>query len=112
MVSIALIICLIGVATLIAYPTNSTYFYFAIACIALSFGGTITVFPSLVSDFFGINNLTQNYGLIYLGFGIGSLIGLDYRFSFWRLRRNLQRDAGTADGLVSDVIKHTRAQSK
>ncbi|HCW46471.1 MAG TPA: oxalate/formate antiport family MFS transporter, partial [Erwiniaceae bacterium] len=40
-----------------------------------SFGGTITVYPSLVSDFFGLNNLTKNYGVIYLGFGIGSVLG-------------------------------------
>jgi OFA family oxalate/formate antiporter-like MFS transporter len=33
------------------------------------------VYPSLVSDFFGLNNLTKNYGVIYLGFGIGSIIG-------------------------------------
>ena len=31
--------------------------------------------PSLVSDFFGLNNLTKNYGVIYLGFGLGSIIG-------------------------------------
>ena len=30
---------------------------------------------SLVSDFFGLNNLTKNYGVIYLGFGLGSIIG-------------------------------------
>ncbi|MGQ5485456.1 hypothetical protein ACIPOR_08440 [Photobacterium damselae subsp. piscicida] len=47
----------------------------AVACIAFSFGGTITVFPSLVSDFFGLNNLAKNYGLIYLDFGIGSFVG-------------------------------------
>ncbi|BBC39242.1 putative MFS-type transporter YhjX [Photobacterium damselae subsp. piscicida] len=50
-------------------------FYVAVACIAFSFGGTITVFPSLVSDFFGLNNLAKNYGLIYLDFGIGSFVG-------------------------------------
>ena len=33
------------------------------------------MFPSLVSDFFGLNNLTKNYGLLYLGFGIGSVLG-------------------------------------
>ena len=50
-------------------------FFFAVACIAFSFGGSITVFPSLVSDFFGLNNLTKNYGVIYLGFGVGSILG-------------------------------------
>ena len=39
------------------------------------FRSTITVFPSLVSEFFGLNNLAKNYGVIYLGFGIGSICG-------------------------------------
>lgn len=33
------------------------------------------LFPSLVSEFFGLNNLAKNYGVIYLGFGIGSIFG-------------------------------------
>ncbi|MBD1577340.1 MULTISPECIES: MFS transporter [Vibrio] len=74
-VSIAVIVCLAGVLALRFMSLNEMSFYFAVACVAFSFGGTITVFPSLVSDFFGLNNLTQNYGVIYLGFGIGSLIG-------------------------------------
>ncbi len=47
----------------------------AIACVAFNFGGTITAFPSLVSEFFGLKNLAKNYGVIYLGFGIGSIFG-------------------------------------
>ena len=54
---------------------TSVSFFVAVACVAFSFGGTITVYPSLVSDFFGLNNLTKNYGVIYLGFGLGSIIG-------------------------------------
>jgi OFA family oxalate/formate antiporter-like MFS transporter len=56
-------------------PLNATTFFAAIACVAFNFGGTITVFPSLVSEFFGLNNLAKNYGVIYLGFGIGSICG-------------------------------------
>ena len=54
---------------------NALTFFAAIACVAFNFGGTITVFPSLVSEFFGLNNLAKNYGVIYLGFGIGSICG-------------------------------------
>ncbi|CAG9295734.1 L-lactate MFS transporter [Celerinatantimonas diazotrophica] len=72
-VSIALVLSLFGIALLLFHTSGSMSFYLAIACIAFSFGGTITVFPSLVSDFFGMTNLTKNYGAIYLGFGIGSL---------------------------------------
>ncbi|MFM2486566.1 OFA family MFS transporter [Celerinatantimonas yamalensis] len=72
-VSIALVLSLIGISLLLFGATSDVSFYIAIGCIAFSFGGTITVFPSLVSDLFGMNNLTKNYGAIYLGFGLGSL---------------------------------------
>lgn len=74
-VSIALLACLLGIAVLLFMPMNMNNFYVAVACIAFSFGGTITVYPSLVSDFFGLNNMAKNYGVIYLGFGLGSLLG-------------------------------------
>ncbi|MTH45475.1 L-lactate MFS transporter [Intestinirhabdus alba] len=68
-------ISLIGMAALLFAPLNELTFFAAIACVAFNFGGTITVFPSLVSEFFGLNNLAKNYGVIYLGFGIGSICG-------------------------------------
>lgn len=74
-ITIAQIAALAGMLTLLFVPLNATLFFLAIACVAFSFGGTITVYPSLVSDFFGLNNLTKNYGVIYLGFGIGSIVG-------------------------------------
>ncbi|KEA53075.1 membrane protein [Mangrovibacter sp. MFB070] len=69
------IIALVGMAALLFAPLNAVTFFVAIACVAFNFGGTITVYPSLVSDFFGLNNLAKNYGVIYLGFGIGSICG-------------------------------------
>ncbi len=63
-------------AALLFAPLNAVTFFAAIACVAFNFGGTITVFPSLVSEFFGLNNLAKNYGVIYLGFGIGRIRGL------------------------------------
>lgn len=74
-ISLAQIVSLVGMAILLFTHMNETTFFISIACVAFSFGGTITVYPSLVSDFFGLNNLTKNYGLIYLGFGIGSVMG-------------------------------------
>src|SRR5699024_1061832 len=56
-------------------PLNAATFFAAIACVAFNFGGTITVFPSLVRVFFGLNNLAKNYGVIYLGLGMGSICG-------------------------------------
>ncbi|MCG7368341.1 MFS transporter [Pantoea sp. ACRSH] len=74
-ISLAQIVSLAGMSILLFTRMNETTFFLSIACVAFSFGGTITVFPSLVSDFFGLNNLTKNYGLLYLGFGIGSVLG-------------------------------------
>lgn len=74
-ITIGQVISLVGMAALLFAPLNALTFFAAIACVAFNFGGTITVFPSLVSEFFGLNNLAKNYGVIYLGFGIGSICG-------------------------------------
>lgn len=74
-ISIAQVVSLIGMSILLFTNMSEVTFFASIACVAFSFGGTITVYPSLVSDFFGLNNLTKNYGLLYLGFGIGSVLG-------------------------------------
>ena len=74
-ITIGQVISLVGMAALLFAPLNALSFFAAIACVAFNFGGTITVFPSLVSEFFGLNNLAKNYGVIYLGFGIGSICG-------------------------------------
>jgi OFA family oxalate/formate antiporter-like MFS transporter len=74
-ITLGQVVSLIGMAGLLFAPLNEVSFFAAIACVAFNFGGTITVFPSLVSEFFGLNNLAKNYGVIYLGFGIGSICG-------------------------------------
>ncbi|MFK8259942.1 oxalate/formate antiport family MFS transporter [Erwinia sp. AnSW2-5] len=74
-ITLAQVVSMVGMSILLFSHMNESSFFIAIACVAFSFGGTITVYPSLVSDFFGLNNLTKNYGVIYLGFGIGSVMG-------------------------------------
>ncbi len=58
-ITIGQVISLVGMAALLFAPLNAVTFFAAIACVAFNFGGTITVFPSLVSEFFGLNNLTR-----------------------------------------------------
>ncbi len=74
-ITLGQVISLVGMAALLFAPLNAMTFFAAIACVAFNFGGNLTVFPSLVSEFFGLNNLAKNYGVIYLGFGIGSICG-------------------------------------
>lgn len=55
-ITIGQVVSLVGMAALLFAPLNEATFFAAIACVAFNFGGTITVFPSLVSEFFGLNN--------------------------------------------------------
>ncbi len=74
-VGLALLVCAAGVGMLRFMPLDQYSFYLSVACVAFSFGGAITVFPTLMSDYFGMNHLSQNYGFMYLGFGVGSFMG-------------------------------------
>lgn len=65
----------IAVAVLSFVPLNFPIFFACVATIAFCFGGNITVFPAIVSDFFGLKNQSKNYGVIYQGFGLGALSG-------------------------------------
>lgn len=71
-----------AIMLLTVLPVTTITFFAAVALIAFSFGGTLTIYPSLISDYFGIRNLAKNYGLLYLGFGLGSLFGYAAAFIF------------------------------
>ena len=68
-------VTLLSVFTLSFFTLTFTNFFLCVASIAFCFGGNITVFPTIIGDFFGINNQTKNYGLVYQGFGLGALGG-------------------------------------
>lgn len=76
------VLSLIAIILFVAIPLTPTLFFAAIALIAFSFGGTLTIYPSIMGDFFGIRNLAKNYGMLYLGFGIGSLFGYVLAYVF------------------------------
>lgn len=69
------LICFLGIALLSFVNMHEWLFFAALACVAFNFGGHLTTYPPLVAEFFGINSVTKNYGVIYLGFGIGSFLG-------------------------------------
>ncbi|PKG23067.1 L-lactate MFS transporter [Niallia nealsonii] len=74
-VSGALFVTAIAVTVLSTVTLNFPIFFACVAAIAFCFGGNITVFPTIVADFFGLKNQSKNYGVIYQGFGIGALAG-------------------------------------
>ncbi len=76
------VLSLLAMLMLLLLPLDLYTLYAALALVAFSFGGTLTIYPSIISDYFGIRNLAKNYGLLYLGFGIGSLSGYLIAFIF------------------------------
>lgn len=46
-----------------------------IAVVGFTFGGMLTVFPSITASFYGIKNLGLNYGLVITAWGIGGVFG-------------------------------------
>lgn len=75
LVGATLTITAIAMLVLSFASLNYGLFFVSVAAIAFCFGGNITVFPAIVSDFFGLKNHNKNYGIVYQGFGIGALSG-------------------------------------
>ncbi|WP_055069668.1 L-lactate MFS transporter [Clostridium massiliamazoniense] len=71
----AFLLMFIGIIILLFVPLSMTTFTVSIALIAFAFGGNLTIFPAIVSEYFGLTNHSKNYGVIYQGFGIGGLLG-------------------------------------
>lgn len=43
--------------------------------IAFCFGGFLSVFPTITSEYYGTKNLGANYGVIYQAYGVSALLG-------------------------------------
>ncbi len=56
-------------------PLNLTLYYISLIGVAFSFGGFLSVFPAITSEFYGIRNLGANYGVIFQAYGIAALFG-------------------------------------
>ncbi|MED4405722.1 MULTISPECIES: L-lactate MFS transporter [Heyndrickxia] len=74
-VSGTLLATAVAVSILSYAHLNFALFFICVAAIAFGFGGNVTVFPAIISDFFGLKNQSANYSVIYQGFGIGALSG-------------------------------------
>ncbi|AJI95102.1 major Facilitator Superfamily protein [Yersinia ruckeri] len=74
-ITFTLLVTTLAVCVLSFAPLTHSLFFLCVGAIAFCFGGNITVFPAIVSDFFGLKNHSKNYGVIYQGFGLGALAG-------------------------------------
>ena len=51
------------------------YIYILAVIIGLCFGGFLAVYPPATADFFGARDFSINYGLVFLGYGMGCFLG-------------------------------------
>lgn len=49
--------------------------YLGSALIGFNFGGNFALFPTLTADTFGAGNIGQNYGWVFLAYGVGGIFG-------------------------------------
>lgn len=63
--------------TLVLLAVSSSVPGFAVGMcgIGLSFGGIMGVFPSIVSEKFGVRYFGVNYGIMFIGYSIGAFFG-------------------------------------
>ena len=73
----ALVIALIGLATLYICAATGSILLFAIGLmlIGICFGTFIGVFPGFCTDQFGTKNNTVNYGIMWIGFSAAGIVG-------------------------------------
>ena len=74
--SLILLMVINGVSMLML--TQATTLPFFIVCVVLvgfSFGGLLVVFAPMVRMIFGSRFYNRNYGLIFIGYGIGAFVG-------------------------------------
>ncbi|MDF2534910.1 MAG: transporter [Bacillales bacterium] len=72
-IAVSLFITAAAALVLSELRLNFALFFICVSSVAFCFGGNITIFPTIVSEFFGLKNQSRNYGIIYQGFGIGGL---------------------------------------
>lgn len=60
-----------------------SYFILCICLVGFSFGGLLVVFAPIVKTVFGTKFYNRNYGLIFIGYGIGAFVGPKISASFY-----------------------------
>ena len=68
--------CIVSAVCLFLMPSiigaKSVFFLFVAVGIAFwQYGGGLSLMPSFVADFFGPKNLGFNYGIVFIGWGLG-----------------------------------------
>lgn len=82
--SLILVLLINGISMLMLTIAHSyIYFILCIALVGFSFGGLLVVFAPMIKIIFGSKYYNRNYGLIFIGYGIGAFIGPKISASFY-----------------------------
>lgn len=82
--SLILVLLINGISMLMLTMAHSyAYFILCIALVGFSFGGLLVVFAPMVKIIFGSRYYNRNYGLIFIGYGIGAFVGPKISASFF-----------------------------
>ena len=91
--------CLIqGIVMLVFYKMGASKIGLIVgACIiGFNFGGNFALFPVATADFFGNKNVGQNYGWVFLAYGVAGIVGPQVAGFF----KAAAKDATTLDASV------------
>ena len=74
--SVLVVFVLLGLAMTFMSIISMTYITFLLATcvIGFCFGGTAALFPTITAEWFGTKNVGNNYGAIFLFYGVAALI--------------------------------------
>ncbi|MGN0990891.1 MAG: OFA family MFS transporter [Candidatus Ventricola sp.] len=82
--SLILVLVLNGLSMCMLTAAHTLPYFIACIClVGFSFGGLLVVFAPIVKTVFGSKYYNRNYGLIFIGYGIGAFVGPKISASFY-----------------------------
>ena len=82
--SLILVLVINGISMcMLTVAKSLPYFILCICLVGFSFGGLLVVFAPIVKNVFGSRFYNRNYGLIFIGYGIGAFVGPKISASFY-----------------------------
>lgn len=75
MTALLFVLLVFSMLSLALFPHLSGLFVAMMFLIYLCYGGITTIISPITADLFGMKNLTSNYGLMYVAYGIGGIVG-------------------------------------
>lgn len=82
--SLILVLVLNGLSMCMLTVAHSLPYFIACIClVGFSFGGLLVVFAPIVKNVFGSKFYNRNYGLIFIGYGIGAFVGPKISATFY-----------------------------